>query len=228
VPDRINVRKLRQQRQREKQRAARAAAAKEDAKRAEIAAEELAPAGQRHPVLGEDGEVYRVARVDRAGLTFKKSNPVAYLRKLGSATWAHQRAAERLVRSWEDGGRGIGRGASLYGERTSATPQSGWISDQVLAQIRYQNRCKAEFEAAHSWLGALFPAIQAVVLDGIDVTAWSKLARKPDGELQFSSQQVAKGYLLGALDRLVEFYEAVDRSREAGPAEMRSVRITDA
>ena len=216
----LNPRKQRQQRKRELLRAAKAAAAVEAARRAELADEEIAPAVQRHGVVTEDGEVYRVPRVERLGLTFKRSNPVHHLVARGTCTRAHERAADRLARAWEDGGRGVGRGAAPYGERTSGTPQSGWISDQVLAQLGYQNRCRAEFAGAQTWLGALFPAVQAVVLDGIDLTAWTTLAGHPNA-------QVARGYLVAALDRLVEFYEAVEAARR-GPdteVEIRSVVV---
>lgn len=231
------ARKARQAREREMQRAAKRAVLVASAARKEAADEEIAPAAQRHAVITADGEIYRVPRVERSGLTFKRSNPVHHLRARGTCTKAHERAADRLAQVWEDGGRGVGRGAALYGERTSGTPQSGWISDHVLAQIGYQNRCRAEFAGAHTWLGALFGVLQAVVLDGIDVTAWAQIeTERRQREAILLGHDVplpmdrnrGVGYLLAALDRLVEFYAALDRAKrgpERGPAGIVSVVI---
>jgi hypothetical protein len=189
-----------------------------DAERVRLAEQEarheaIAPAAQRKPVLDTAGNVVRRAMIEPDGLAFKRSSPLCHLAARQSAiTRAHLEAAVQLMRAWEDGGRGVGMGSSNYAERTSGTPQSGYIADSVLASLGQQNRAKAEFLAAHARLGALWPVIQGIVLDGMDLTTWA--AQAPQGFNRLN----ALGYLIAALDVLVAFYA------EQRPAKQRGIQ----
>lgn len=211
TPGRPITRKERQaaaRRFRARRAAERAAALAQAAAQAEeTRAEGVAPAIQRKPVLAPSGAVLRHPRVEPDGLAFKVSNPVARLVRLGSSaiTAEHAVAAARINRAWEEGGRGVGMGASLYGERTSGGSEAGALSDRVLAVLGRQTAARDECVAAQAWCGRLWPAIVAVVLNGTDVTAW--------GVAIGLDRKVALGRVGAALDRLVEFYEGRDRMR---------------
>lgn len=188
------------------QRRARAAAVRQHKAAAEeTRAEAIAPAVQRHDTLDAAGQVVRHARLERDGLTFRRSNPVRHLVARGGPMIrkAHEIAADRLVVSWEEGGRGVGIAATAYGERAGGGLEVGSLPPYLLARMAYQHRQKAAYEGARIWLGGLWPIIDAVVLRGIDVSAYAR----PLGQ----SRQVMLGYLAAALDRLVEFYAQTDR-----------------
>jgi hypothetical protein len=203
-------------------------AQKREAKRIAAEAEEarqesIAPSVQRAPVMAPDGTILRGARLEPDGLAFRVSNPIRHLVARGERqdgtnlpliTRAHQLAAERLVIAWEEGGRSVTMAACAYGERSGGgSVTSGSPSDAVLASIGHQNRMLAEFTGARAWLGGLFTVIDAVVLRGIDVSAWAKQERR--------DRKAAVGYLAAALDRLVEFYaEPVLK-----PVRMRAVEV---
>lgn len=203
-------RRRRQAVRRDRERRAAEAAAQTEEERQE----KIAPAAQRQPVLAPDGTVLRAARVEPDGKAFRVSNPIRALVRRGETRSAsgggqhpmihagHATAAERLSLAWEEGGRGVGKGASNYGERSSGTLTSGSISDATLAALAYQNRKRSEFLLAKRWLGSLWGIIEAVALAGMDVTAWAKRERK--------DARAAVGFLAAALDRLVEFYERMD------------------
>jgi hypothetical protein len=202
-----NARKQRQQRVRETVRAARVAAEADRARKVEAAAEDIAPASQRHPVVSA-GLVLREARLVPDGVTFRRASPLSAMSR-SSITPPRERAADRLLRAWEDGGQGVGVGAVQYGERTSGEVTTGWISDGVIAKLAYQTRCRDEYAAAMVSLGSSAPIVRAVVLEGVSVDMWS-LRNAGD----CPNAQVARGYLLAGLDRLVDFYVA--RARAAG------------
>ena len=202
----------RARRLRELKREKRLKAEAEAAALAEIADEELAPGVQRRVITDAAGNAYRMPTVVRDGVTFKRASPISHLVNCGGATFAHGKAAERLARAWEDGGRGVGKASGGYGERTATTPQTGYISDVAIAAIAYQTRCRLEYAAAQTYCGGLFSALQRVALEGIDITAW--------GREKGWEQRVAKGYVVAALDRLVEFYAAMDKDRELPPVEV--------
>jgi hypothetical protein len=205
-------RKRRKSAERAKRRAGEAQRRQEAQRRAaeeaEQKAEAIAPRVQREPVLSPDGTMLRGPRLEPDGLTFKVSNPVRHLEQRGrrraeagdmpAVREAHVVAAERLLAAWHEGADGVGIGASNYGERTGGTVQSGTISDAVLATVGRQVKARQEVGAAQTFLGALWPAVHAVVIRGIDVTSWATAARL--------DRKIALGYLSAALDRLVEFY----------------------
>lgn len=177
-----------------------------DAIRVEKAAELLAPAAQRHAVMA-NGEVIRHARAVPDGISFKRSSPVRHMAKHGGLDSDHVRAADRLSTAWETGGGSIGMGASQYGERTSGTPNmSGMLAEGVLNAVRAQNLARDEVVAAARALGGGFNVVRSVVLEGLDVAAWGRLHGG-------KNCQVAKGYLLAALDELVSFYRRLDAAR---------------
>lgn len=181
--------------------------------------ETIAPAAQREDVVAAGG-VVRAARVERDGVTFVRSSPIARMFRRGQAKGeaatvrqAHLEACERLQRAWEDGAQGIGSVPSLMGERTAQMPQTGYLSDQRIASITFQTNARDECIAAIEFLGALWPVVRRVVLDGADLAIWAhEMKQTPDR---------AAGYLQAALDRLVEFYQRRDRDRRGV---MRQVR----
>ena len=189
--------------------------------------ESIVPAVQRNPVVAPDGTVLRGARVEPDGLAFRVSNPIRHLVARGDKrsgtnlpliTKEHALAADRLSIAWEEGGRSVTMAACAYGERSGGgTVTSGSPSDAVLMAVARQNRRRAEFEGAKTWLGGLFPVLDAVVLRGIDVTSWAKQERR--------DRKAAVGYLAAALDRLCEFFAALDNPWRMKEQEIRSVEI---
>ena len=216
-------RKAAERRRRAQELAARKRDADANAARIEEQRQErIAPAVQRNPVVAPDGTVLRGARVEPDGLAFRVSNPIRHMVARGEKreganlpliTRAHEVAADRLAIAWEEGGRSVTMAACAYGERSGGgTVTSGSPSDAVLQAVGHQNRKRAEFEAARTWLGSLFPVLDAVVLRGIDVTSWARQERR--------DRNAAVGYLAAALDRLCEFYAASDK-----PGRIRTVEI---
>lgn len=191
----------------------RRAAKAEAARRQEAIDEAIAPAIQRHAVLDASGAVLREARVQRDGVSFVKSNPIRHLVARWKAreddgvrpliTAKHLEICERLCVAWQEGGEGIGVGASDYERmgqsRGSASPD---FSPQLLARMRHQRRQKAIFDGAMTWLGALSGVVRRVVVDGADLTVWGIETDTP--------RNAAVGYLSAALDRLQEYFAALD------------------
>jgi hypothetical protein len=205
------------QRARTNAKTAKALAAKQRAEQQEQKAEAIAPAAQRLGVrtLSKDGksiEVYAHPRLDRDGVTFKRSTRLPALSK------AHEASVTRLIRSWEDGGESVTAAISSYGERVgSASATPGYMSDQLRSRIGYQNRQRTEFEGAAAWMGALFPVVKFVILEGINIKVWA--------EQKNQNESVAKGYLIAALDRLTEFYAAIKKRDEVKRLEIRAVQL---
>lgn len=184
-----------------------------------------APKVQRD-TIAIDGATIRAPRVERDGLVFKRSTPLVHLAKRSEGmeaptiTAAHVRAASRLSRAWEMAGEGIGVGASNYGERLGG----GTYSFRPPASLGFQPDAQREIAGAHAWLGALWPAIYAVVIQGMDVTAYAAKAKMKDRKL-------ALGYVRASLDRLVEFYKprvdvlAIVTALESGAPGIRSAIV---
>lgn len=206
-PPRVSSAAARAMRRREANRRA-ARVAREKAAREEERQEKIAPAIQRFAVTA-GGVVLRGARVEPDGLAFKRSNPVQHLVRRHSesanplVTDPHLIASERILISWETGAEGIGTGASNYGERSGGTPQTGYIADAVLRTLNRQIAARDEIAAAQAFLGALWPCVHAVVIRGVDITSWSTTTGL--------NRHAAVGYVVAALDRLVEFYRGRDR-----------------
>jgi hypothetical protein len=180
-------------------------AAKRAAETEEARQEAIAPAAQRKAVVDASGDVIRQARVEPDGLAFKRSSPLCHLFKRGSISIVQLAAGARLLQTWEDGGRSVGMGASNYGERTSSSPQSGWLAESVRAALAAQNRSRDEFMAAAHYCGPAFPILEGVVLDGMDVTAWCK--RRAGG----MDRERGVFILRQALNKLDEFYASLTK-----------------
>lgn len=200
TPEQKAKREAERARKRAETEARRAAYEKAEAERQERLAELIAPKVQREAVVTADGAIVRAPRVERDGLTFKRSTSLHHLAKRSEGMESptirpdHIRAATRLIQAWELGGEGVGLGASNYGERlgggAGGTPGGRIISLQIEA--------RQEIGAVQAFLGALWPAIYAVVIRGSDVTSYAAAMKK--------RREVALGYVEAALDRLVEFY----------------------
>lgn len=194
--------------------AARKARDKAAADSAEFAAEQIAPAAQRHSVIARNGVMVRGPRVEACGLTFVRSNPLRHLaaRSAGMEVPTihdgHLRAAARLLAAWETGADGIGSGASNYQPRSGAV-QSGIIAEGLLTRLNAQIAARDQIDRAQRFLAGLWPVIHAVVIEGIDASSWASSVGM--------DRKVAMGYLAAALDMLVTFYapKPVIRSNEA-------------
>lgn len=177
---------------------------------AEEARQEAAvPAAQRVPVLDVAGAVLRRPRVEAEPTgTFVRTSPLARLALVQPAiTVRHVVVAARLLRAWEDGGGGVGIGASNYGERVGGGVAKSGVSDAILAALGRQNRADAEFRAAQRWLGSSWPVVRGVVLEGQSVTYWS------GKRVPAIDREMGMGLLVAAMDRLGEFYAALDGAR---------------
>src|SRR4051795_6341245 len=153
-------------------------AAKARAEQQEQRDEAIAPRAQRLPVLGRNGEILRGARVERDGVSFRRSNPIRNMVQRGRGKEApllekrHADAADRLLAAWEMAGGGITFGVASYGGRLSAMPTTGTLSDAVLRGVNAQIAARTELEGAKTVLGARWGALFSVVIAGIDVSAW--------------------------------------------------------
>lgn len=202
----------------------RVAAAAEAARAAEERAETIAPAVQRRAVRDAKGHVLRGARLEPDGAAFRVSNSVRTLYLNGqergsSALVRHEHviAAERLARSWEDGGRGVSMAASRWGESSERISSSGSMSEAVLRSIGYQNAQRDEFNAVRAAMGTAWPVLLDIVLQGLSVNAWA--------EREGMERKIAVGYLVAGLDRLADFYAATEQ-RKRQPR-MRAVGVVD-
>ena len=140
--------------------------------------------------------------------TFVRTSPLARLALVQPAiTVRHVVVAARLLRAWEDGGGGVGIGASNYGERVGGGVAKSGVSDAILAALGRQNRADAEFGAAQRWLGSSWPVVRGVVLEGQSVTYWS------GKRVPAIDREMGMGLLVAAMDRLGEFYAALDGVR---------------
>ena len=198
------------------QRAQRRAAA---ALTAEQRDERLAPAAQRRPVVAVSsatGDVImlRGPRVERAGYGFVTSSPMRNLWSRGrrrdtAATVAvprvtdqHLACAERLLRSWNLTAEGVSVPGGFTFDRIGGAPSTGYISPAVLHAVNEQLQHFREWRAARAFLGPpLWDAILNVALLGRDVKSWANS--------KHWHEVAATGYLIAALDRLVEFYVAI-------------------
>lgn len=215
----------RKQRQEVSKRQRQAIVEAERVKRQEVADDKGAPKVQRDTIATADGATLRAPRVERDGLTFKRSTPLVHLAKRSEGmeaptiTAAHVRAANRLARAWEMAGEGIGVGASNYGERLGG----GMPNTMEPPSLGFQLDAQREIASAHAWLGALWPAIYAVVIQGMDVTSYAAKAKK--------DRKLALGYVQASLDRLVEFYKprrdvlAIIAALESGAPGIRSAIV---
>lgn len=193
-------------------RAARAAAAAD----AERRAEEIAPAAQRHDVAAPDGTVIRNARLERAGAGYIRQN---VLPKLSGYPASHVAAASRLLATWDAVAEGVGLGASNWdamGGSNGGVPTGPAGHSALLAQVAQRQ----ELGAVSAYLGALWPATEAIVCKGMPIGAWAiRCSIGPDA---------ASRHLRAGVERLVQFYtgqEAPGRPTRMRAVEIVSVRI---
>jgi hypothetical protein len=162
--------------------------------------EGISPAMQRKALTGADGQVIRAPLAQPFGTAFKRSSALCHLAlRQPAITKAHITAADRLQRAWEDGGRGVGMPGSKW-ETSYGKASPGMISAGVLASIDRQTRARDEYVAAAKWLGSGWAVIHGVVIEGMDVSAWTARHR-PDLD-----RKMVVGMLIAGLDRLCELY----------------------
>ena len=180
--------------------------------------EAIAPAIQRHAVLSRSGATLRAARIRADGPAFARSSPLVHLAlKSPIITTGHVLAAARLQQAWEEGGAGVGMGASNYGERLGGGIAKSGISDAILASIGRQNDARDECCAAQWFVGRAWPILRGIVIDGMDTRAWADQCRPQ------ISPQIAVDRLADALNRLVQFYAEIQRPAPA--SKIRAVEI---
>jgi hypothetical protein len=75
------------------------------------------------------------------------------------------------------------------------------------AMVLRQAACHAEVNSARIYLGSAWPCIFRVALEGVAISAWADNVHV--------NRSVALGFLIAGLDRLVEFYTAVERPPNA-------------
>jgi hypothetical protein len=168
--------------------------------------EELAPAAQRH------GTSLRGPRVVRDGNTFKVGwNAMAALLENGQKRIAagkaamitedHAKAACRLVQTLA-ACESISAGVSSYGERASATPQTGWIPTAKLEGVAIQRDAYNTLLAARKHLGGNWNVVLVVVLLNRSVASYADEAGL--------ERQGAVGVLRAALTSLIQFWSERD------------------
>jgi hypothetical protein len=194
-------------------------AARQRAEQQEARDEQVAPRVQRLPVLGRDGEVLRGARLERDGVSFRRSNPIRNIVARGRnkenplLSKRHSDAADRLLAAWEMAGGGITFGVASYGVKLSSMPTTGTLSDAVLRGVNAQIDARRELEGVKTVLGARWGALFSIVIAGIDISAW--------GEAVGMNAHVAAGFLACCLDTLADFYAGPERR-----GKIRMVEIT--
>lgn len=207
-PDKTTRRTEARTSKRQKSAAMRRAAEQERARKEEDRQEAISPAAQRNAVVDASGSVLRGSRVVPDGITFIRSNPIKRMYEIGKGKGdaalirkPHWEAAERLQWAREHG-QHVGQVPSSLGERVAGDVTTGYISDTKLKALGYQTRMQREFAGALIFLGALWPIVARIALDGADVVTVSVETRR--------SPDVTRGYLVAALDRLVEYYRTID------------------
>jgi len=191
----------------------------EKARIEEARQEAVAPAVQRHAVLlYKNGPVLRAARIRAGGPAFVRSSALAHLAKRSPLiTAGHVVAASRLQQAWEEGGAGVGMGASNYGERTGRMTPHGFQPGAIPAGLLRQTNARDECCAAQWFTGRSWPIIRGIVVEGMDATVWASRCRPQ------ISPQTAVDRLAEALSRLVKFYARVQRPAPA--SKIRAVEI---
>ena len=180
--------------------------------------EAVAPAVQRHAVMTATGATLRAARIQADGHAFVRSSALVHLAlRSPIITAGHVLVATRLQRAWEEGGAGVGMGASNYSERLGGGIAKSGISEAVRACIGRQNDARDECCAAQWFTGRSWPILRGIVIDGMDATAWADQCRPQ------ITPQVALDRLSDALSRLVQFYTKIQHPAPA--SKIRAVEI---
>jgi hypothetical protein len=164
--------------------------------------EELAPAAQRigtsmrGPRVVRDGNTFKVGWSAMAAL-LENGQKRAAAGKTAMITEEHAKAACRLVQTVA-ACESVSAGVSSYGERASATPQTGWIPMSKLEGVAIQRDAIACVQAARAHLGANWDVIHHVVLVNRSVAQYADLIG--------IERQGAVGVLRAALTSLIEFW----------------------
>ena len=184
--------RLKKARQRERQRERARLAAEALAAEREIAAEILAPAVLRRPLMGHDGRLIRGPRIRIVNARPMRADPIGTCRD-PLITTRHKAASRQLQLDWHDVGCGIGVGAVDYLRSGGAGDGAGG-HDAMLEQIATRLR----LDAAMTFLGAFAPYVARVALDGIPIPVWIAEidATRADGMIR----------LAAGLTRLAAFY----------------------
>ena len=164
--------------------------------------EELAPAAQRlgtsmrGPRVVRDGNQFKVGWNAMAALLENGQKRIA-AGKAAMITEEHAKAACRLVQTL-NACESISSGVSSYGERASATPQTGWIPSSKLEAVAIQRDAYNTLIDAKRHLGTNWDVVWVVVLMNKSVAAYADSVGL--------ERQGAVGILRAALSSLVEFW----------------------
>lgn len=203
-------------RQRKAANRAKQKAEREKAK--EKAEEKLAPEAQRNPVMDANGNVVKAPRVYRFGRNYEAVSPIEYYYVLGKEREEkgkeplikeeHRLAAKRLVQAYEEGGVGIGQGASDYGRQPARGTTPTGYSDVLLARLEAQRKQRDLYLAAKLYMErtGLWAVTKAIVIDGIYITVWAKSVGM--------DRDAAVGFMAAAMKALVGFWNLVDKPKE--------------
>ena len=165
------------------------------------------------PVMAADGTMLRGSRAAVVnGVVRRTCNILESIRVRGETrqakgglpalTDAHAKAAAILRADWTDTGGGIGPSAvnldAVRGGDGGRIGPAHAMLRQLAIRVRY--------EAALTHVGALMDVLAAVVLMDVPVSRWARDYEAR--EQRAMTEGMAMGRLIGALDRLVEFYDS--------------------
>lgn len=168
--------------------------------------EEIAPAAQRlgtsmrGPRVVRDGNTFKVGWNAMSALLENGQKRVA-AGKAAMITEDHAKAACRLVQAL-NACESISAGVSSYGERASATPQTGWIPMAKLEGVAIQRDAYETLLAARKHLGPNWDVVRVVVLLNRSVASYAD-------EVGIE-RQGAVGVLRAALISLAQFWSDRD------------------
>lgn len=171
----------------------------------EARAEKLAPQVQRVAVFARDGvTMLRGPRVEQQGVTMVRSNPVKRLaarsrnKEFPTIGDTHVAASDRLLVSWEEA-HGSPCQCANYAERQGNRSSPGSVSQAAIVAANDFVRARDDVLRVQEYLDGLWPVVHAVVICGIDPSAW--------GEQQGLNAAMSVGYVVAALDMLVRCYQ---------------------
>lgn len=191
------------------------------ARRQEIADEAIAPEVQRMPVLDASGEVLRAARVERDGIVYVRSNPLAWLQarmEKGESKFKpeHLAAAKRLVTTWESVGIGVNpAGIDLGMPRAtrSRAPMTPPGHKALLSQVTMQR----ELYFVYNYMHGLYPmwsCLHGVVIRGLSPTSWA--------QEEHLEPKTVSGILWSSLVLLARIYDDLDPPTPASKHRLRT------
>lgn len=173
--------------------------------------ESAVPDHQLAPLTADDGTVLRGARVEMAHGIPRRANVIEAIRARGETrvtkgglptlTDAHAGAAMTFRNDWTDVGGGVGPSRS---DMASEGLHGGRIGPAaaMLAQLALRTR----LEGAMAHVGALIDVMVPVVAQDVPLAVWARQYEAAHARLM--TEDMAKGRLIAALERLVEYYDA--------------------